>query len=62
MEKRVRRKYLKVRMEDELYAQLKQQAKLNNRPMTRQVETYISEGITRETRLDSPKAEKQASG
>ncbi len=47
-EKRVRKKYVKVRMDDELYEALRLAAKANHRPMTRQVEAYISDGILRE--------------
>jgi len=48
MEKRIRKKYVKVRMEDDLYAALKLCAKKGDRPMTRQVEHYVKEGIERD--------------
>ncbi len=45
MEKRIRAKYVKVRLEDDLYEALKRQAKREKRPMTRMVELYIEKGI-----------------
>lgn len=49
MEKRIRVKYVKVRMEDDLYAALQHQAKKDKRSMVRQVEIYIEKGLRAES-------------
>lgn len=50
MEKRIKVKYLKVRMEDALYAALSLQAKIGHRSKNAQAEEYIEQGVKRDRR------------
>jgi len=48
MERRIKVRYVKVRMENSLHAALKAQAKIEKRSLNRQAEIYIEQGIKKD--------------